>query len=237
MQGVFDIAGVIIEISYNYRYTEKLFEGYEYNGDKKPLISISVTKEELDNECKLHPEDPVFYLENLAILRKVMNYLVSEHQAILFHGSAIRYKNKAYIFTAVSGTGKSTHTRLLKEYLKDDVEFINDDKPILRLVGDTVYCYGSPWNGKHHVGSNINAPLKGVCLVNRANENSITKVMPQTALTTLFEQSMEFSDENTAVKVLEVLSKIMAQASFYNLNCNMDISAAECSYKGMIYED
>ena len=54
---------------------------------------------------------------------------------------------------------------------------------------------------------------------------------------TLFEQSMEFSDEDTAINVLNVISKIMAQASFYNLNCNMDLSAAECSYRGMIYED
>ena len=237
MKGVFDIAGVIIEISYNYRYTQKLFEGYEYKGENTPSATIVVSDEELEKECKLHPEEPVFYLENLAILRKVMRLLVTKHQAILFHGSSIKYKDKAYVFTAVSGTGKSTHTRLLKEYLGDSVEFINDDKPILKLVDGTVYCYGSPWNGKHHVGNNVSAPLKAVCIVNRAKDNSITKIPPEIAMKTLFEQSMEFSDEDTAINVLNVISKIMAQASFYNLNCNMDLSAAECSYRGMIYED
>ena len=125
MQAKYMIAGVILSVSYKHRYTEKLFENYIYNGDLPSDEVIEITKTDIDYELSLYPDQPEFYLENLAILRKVMDILVVKYNAMLFHGSSISYKGKAYVFTAPSGTGKSTHTRLLKELLGEDVPVIS----------------------------------------------------------------------------------------------------------------
>lgn len=237
MQAKYTIAGVILTVSYKHRYTEKLFENYIYNGDLPSDEVIEITKTDIDYELSLYPDQPEFYLENLAILRKVMDILVVKYNAMLFHGSSISYKGKAYVFTAPSGTGKSTHTRLLKELLGEDVEYINDDKPIIRVVGGKVLVYGSPWNGKHHLGGNVVAPLKAICLVNRGENNLIEKISPSKALTVLFEQSMGFSNVETAESVLDVLTEIVNKSTFYKLYCNVSVDAAKCSFEGMLYED
>ena len=105
------------------------------------------------------------------------------------------------------------------------------------MIDGTVYVCGSPWNGKHGRGNNISVPLKAVCVVKRGVENKIEKVSSLIALKYLFEQSIGFDDEQSAKKVLDILSLITKQAKFYVLHCNMDISSAKCSYEGMIYED
>ncbi|MDD6406286.1 MAG: hypothetical protein PUG00_10905, partial [Clostridiales bacterium] len=55
------------------------------------------------------------YLETLAVYRKIADHLLS-CDTLLFHGSVIAVDDEGYLFTAKSGTGKSTHTRLWREY-------------------------------------------------------------------------------------------------------------------------
>ncbi len=220
-----------MNVEYKYSYTQKMFEKYEYFGSDTAKVEICVSDLELENELSLMPNEPPFYVENLAILRKVMKVLLFDYNAMLFHGSSVMVNGKAYVFTAPSGTGKSTHTSLLREYLGDKLTYINDDKPILKIEGDSVVVYGSPWNGKHCLGDNISAPLDAICLIVRAEENSVQRVDPATFLKVLFEQSMGFEDEETAEKVLEILSVIMAKSKFFKVNCNKDISAGKCSYE------
>ncbi|MBE5743448.1 MAG: hypothetical protein E7358_01870 [Clostridiales bacterium] len=234
MKKVYSIAGVLISVEYKYSYTQKMFEKYEYLGSNLPEVEICVTDKEIENERSQMPNEPLFYLENLAILRKVMKVLLFDYNAMLFHGSSIKVGGKGYVFTAPSGTGKSTHTSILKEFLGDELTYINDDKPILKIEGDSVVVYGSPWNGKHCLGENISAPLDAICLIIRAENNRVEKVEPFNFLKFLFEQSMGFSDEETAEKVLEILSVIIEKIKFYKVYCNKDISAGKCSFEGIM---
>ena len=59
----------------------------------------------------LYPEP---YLETLAVYRKIAARM-PEYNAWLMHGSAVAVGAEAFLFTAPSGTGKTTHTRLWLE--------------------------------------------------------------------------------------------------------------------------
>ena len=50
---------------------------------------------------------------------------------------------------------------------------VNDDKPLLQITKNGVIAYGTPWDGKHHLSSNIAVPLKAICILTRASENHI----------------------------------------------------------------
>lgn len=67
------------------------------------------------------------------------------------HGAVVAWKDQGYLFTAPSGTGKSTHLALWKKYLGDQAEVINGDKPFLKVMEDEVWVYGTPWAGKRTV--------------------------------------------------------------------------------------
>lgn len=115
---------------------------------------------------------PDSYLETLAVYRKFAENLLA-YDTVLFHGSVVAVDGIGYLFTAKSGTGKSTHTRLWREYFGERAVMVNDDKPLLQVTENGVIVYGTPWDGKHHLSNNISVPLKAICILTRAEENHI----------------------------------------------------------------
>ena len=164
-----------------------------------------------------------------------MDVLVVKYNAMLFHGSAVMCDGKGYVFTAPSGTGKSTHTRLLTNF-NSDISYINDDKPFIRYFEDEnkFYVYGTPWKGKHGLGSNVKVPLKAICFLSRGEVNEIEKVDSFSVLDQIFSQTVKPNDEKAVNSFTETLSKLMQLVDFYKLKCNMESDAPKTSFNGMI---
>lgn len=172
------------------------------------------------------------YLESLAIYRKLAERL-TEREVLLFHGSVIAVDGQAYLFTAKSGTGKSTHTRLWRELFGERAVMVNDDKPLLHVGKEGVTAYGTPWNGKHHLGGNLSAPLKALCILQRDKSNHIEPVSAEDAFPMLLQQCYRPETGEGMVRTLELLERLSRQVKLYRLGCNMEPEAARISYQGM----
>lgn len=216
---------------------------HEYISNDPGDILIDINSEDLAFERdKAIQEDileglvprtlPEEYLEFIALQRKIAEYFFDSN-ILLFHGSVIAVDNTAYLFTAKSGTGKSTHTRLWREQFGDRAVMVNDDKPFLQLTDDGVIAHGSPWNGKHRLGSNISVPLKAICILERSAENWIKPISPAQALPMLFQQSQRPQNPANMPKYMELIDKLANGVEFYRMGCNMDPEAALISYEAM----
>lgn len=171
------------------------------------------------------------YLETVAVHRKIAERMPF-FNVVLFHSSAVAVDGAAYMFAALSGTGKSTHARLWRELLGERAVMVNDDKPFLRVAeGGGGIVYGSPWDGKHRLSNNIEVPLRAVCLLERAPENRIERITKAEALPRLLLQVYRPYDPAAMEKTMTLLDRL--DAAFYRLHCNMDLSAAELSYSVM----
>ena len=132
-----------------------------------------------------------------------------------------------------SGTGKSTHTRLWRELFGARAVMVNDDKPLIRAAADSVTVYGTPYNGKHRLGCRMSAPLKAVCILTRAAENTIVPITKQEAYALLLQQVYRPADPVQMKKTLMLIDRLAAQTALYRLGCNMELQAAEVAYNGM----
>ena len=103
----------------------------------------------------------------------------------------------------------------------------------MRLIGDTLYVYGTPWCGKEGYNINTKAPLTSLCFISRAESNSITEISKSTAITRIFTQLLMPDNESQAEKFFDMVECIFDKVKFYSLKCNMDIEAAYVAYKGM----
>lgn len=175
---------------------------------------------------------PDSYLEITAVQRKLAEQLFA-YDTLLFHGSVVAVDGQAYLFTAKSGTGKSTHTRLWREVFGERAVMINDDKPFLKAEQEGIRVYGSPWNGKHGLGTNTSAPLKSICILKRGNENTIRQIAAKDALFMLMQQSHRPMQPQLMPKYMELLDRIAKGVTFYEMSCNMDPEAARIAYEGM----
>lgn len=175
---------------------------------------------------------PNEYLETLSLYRKLIPYLL-ENNTILFHGSTIAVDNSAYLFTAPSGTGKSTHVSIWRKYFGEKAVMINDDKPLIKVDDEGIVIFGTPWMGKHNLGNNVKFPLKAICHIKQCKENSIKKIDKNDLFSILFQQTQRTNDKLGMQKVLILLEKLAANVDLYELYCNISEEAVEVSYKGM----
>lgn len=209
----------------------------DYLTDEPPVFTLTMTRDDLDRERERSSEPEASrwsdrYLETLALLRKLSDALIP-HGALLFHGSAVAVDGKAYIFTAPSGTGKTTHTRLWLERVPG-AYVLNGDKPFLRVEGERVLVCGNPWRGKERYGVNEILPLAAVCLLERAEENRIEAISPDAALSTLIRQSYRPDDTALFLRALQLVGAVGLNARLYRLGCNMESEAADVSAGAMI---
>ncbi|MBQ6106110.1 MAG: hypothetical protein IJL03_09220 [Lachnospiraceae bacterium] len=230
----FDIAGHAIEI--NSIYNRVLRRCSQYSSAKEPEIRIitslsDIISEKNTSDVLISDKD----YETLAVQRKLSEALI-DYDTILFHASALAVDGKGYLFTALSGTGKSTHARLWREAFGDRVTMINDDKPFIHIGEDEVRVYGSPWDGKHHLSTNTSVPVKAICILTRDTTNHIEKISADEAFSILLQQTYRSKDPAKIVKTIDLLIQMTKQVSLYRLGCNMDPEAAIVSYEGMNHD-
>ncbi len=100
-------------------------------------------------------------------------FTTATHATLLFHASTVVWQDKAFLFLGVSGTGKSTHSRLWLETI-DDTHLLNDDNPVVRIDNEgTPIVYGSPWSGKTPCYKNEQYPLGALVKLYQAASNRI----------------------------------------------------------------
>lgn len=175
---------------------------------------------------------PDAYLETLAVYRKIADHLLS-CDTLLFHGSVIAVDGIGYLFTAKSGTGKSTHTRLWREYFGERAVMVNDDKPLLRITDSGVTAYGTPWDGKHRLSTNTAVPLKDICILTRDTTNHIEQAEPHAVYPLIVQQTNRSLSSDGMKQTLSLIDRMLNVVPVYRLGCNMDIEAARVAYEGM----
>ena len=231
-----------VQVETIYENTPKYCQQYEDIAINRK-VTVKITQKDLAMERqKAMREDAIEglpsreysdeELEITAVLRKVTEALF-DYNTLLFHGSTIAVDGQAYLFTAKSGTGKSTHTRLWREMLCDKAIMVNDDKPFLKITEDGVLACGSPWNGKHRLGNNIQVPLKAICILERGVENHIKEIPPKEALPMLIQQSARPADPKKMGKYMELIDRLSQKVKFYRMRCTMDPAAAQMAYEEM----
>lgn len=240
-QGVYKIAGHCVKINSIYNEVHEICEKYRTNELEE--FSVSIQPEDITFEGeKSEAEDKKHgisvrhfskkYLETLAVYRKISELLIDK-DILLFHGSAIAVDGQGYLFTAKSGTGKSTHTKLWRELFGEGAVMVNDDKPLLHITDNAVTVYGTPWDGKHHLSSNISVPLKGICILERDITNHIKRIRKTQAYPMLLQQSYRSINPDKMKKTLELIDLMTEKTGLYQLHCNMEIDAAKVAYEGM----
>ena len=165
--------------------------------------------------------------EEFGILYRVALELLRHYEGMYIHGGALEYKGQVYLFTAPSGTGKSTHLRLWKQRLGDGAVILNGDKPFLRWIDGTCRVFGSPWRGKEHWGENSSGQLGGIFILRRGDTNRVERLSELEVLDTLLSATLYPEEAATTEKLVELIGRLMESVPIRALYCTPEPQAVE----------
>ncbi len=227
---VYRIAGLNIAMEPVYRETIDRLQPYLSDGgavdftvtvDAAEFAAFSV-QSPIPNRPDLD-EGPYLYTQ---ICRKIL----AEYDGFFFHSSALEMDGGGYLFSALSGTGKSTHTRNWRRRFGDRVTMINDDKPIIRKIDGAFYVCGTPWMGKSDIGCNRTAPIKAVYILQRGEENRAQRISPGAVFKQLLEATLLPKTRDNMQKLLDLFNDLFSQVPLFLLTCTKDEEAAQVAY-------
>lgn len=162
------------------------------------------------------------YLESTAVYRKICNKLI-EYDAFLFHSAVIKKDEIAIAFIGKSGAGKTTHANF---WISDlGAEYINGDKPIIRVIDGKLIAYGTPWCGKEKYNSNTSAPLKAIALINKSSENRVQLLSSFDAVPVCLRQC--YIPANNSDKIMDFVDIMVNNIPVFSLYCKKELEPAK----------
>lgn len=151
------------------------------------------------------------------------------HNGMMLHSSCVEKDGFAYLFSARSGTGKSTHTHLWLKNL-EGTRIINDDKPALVYDNGKWYACGTPFSGKTDENIDVKIPVRAITFLHRSEKNTVKKIPPFQAVGLLLEQTIKPADRSLAENMLELADILLREVPVFSLGCNLDDDAAVIAY-------
>lgn len=223
----YNIAGLAVDMDVSGRtLTQAAAYAAPANGPADITLRCDIRRV-LELNPGITDEDVAEYLATGVIFAREM----LAFDGLYLHSSAIILDGKAYLFSAPSGTGKSTHTE--KWVRLFGARYLNDDKPALRLENGVWMAYGTPWSGKHDLSENIGVPLGGIAVLRRGEENTITPMKPAEALPYILSQSIYQLPREYMDKQLTLADRLLRDVPVWKLHCRNDDEAARISRAAM----
>ncbi len=228
----YKIAECVTECTPMYAMAKERMKPYEAE-DGKEDFKIGFSEEFLRQRQSENPHLTQEQCEYIYLTDRFYKKLLL-HGGMMLHASAVTVDDRAYLFSAKSGTGKSTHTKQWQKLFGSHrAEILNDDKPALRRTEDGWFAYGTPFSGKTDENQNKKVRLQGICMLERGVENHIERMDAACAIPLLMRQTILPRNEEMAGNLMQMLDWLLREAPVWRMQCNISTEAAAMAYHAM----
>ena len=168
------------------------------------------------------------YIEYSRNLLEIINIeqILNNFNAFILHSSFINWNNKGILFSAPSGTGKSTQADLWEKY--ENAEIINGDKAGIRKMDGRWMAYGLPFAGTSGIYKNKKAEISHIIVLKQGKENKLTKLSPREAFVKLYSETLVHTwDKEFQENIINMITDVVQNVQIYQYECLPDKSAVD----------
>lgn len=156
-----------------------------------------------------------------------LTQLLLKERVLLLHASYISYKNKAVLFSAPSGTGKSTQSSLWESFR--GAEVINGDKAAISFEPEGVSAHSVPFCGTSGICKNKSFPLGAVVLLKQGERDCVRRLCGVEALLAVHSNvHLDGIAPRERERCVELLCELLKSVPVFELTCTPTKGAVEC---------
>lgn len=228
------IADFIVEIEPKFNNLKKLCEPFLYTGDRVADFSVIPSDSYLNSLLSRMVEGSTIDKAEEFATASIFNHEIIHRGAMLVHSSALVFGGKAYLFSAESGVGKSTHTKMWLKKFGEKVHILNDDKPVVKLKNGIPLCCGTPFDGGSGIANNETVPVGAIIFIERSDTNFVTFPDTKEIVQRLYKSTVKYVNKSDGMSLLSNFDNLIQHTKFYVLHCNTDDSAVDVAYNNII---
>ena len=162
--------------------------------------------------------------------------ILNKFNAFILHSSFIRWQVKAILFTAPSGTGKSTQADLWKK--NENAEVINGDRSGIRKMDGKWTAYGLPIAGSSEIYKNKKAEISHIIILKQGKENKLIRLSSREAFIKLYSETLVHTwDKEFQENIINMITDVVQNVRIYQYECLPDKSAVEFLKKQVIKDN
>lgn len=188
---------------------------------------VSRDADPLHQQGYLYPELIRFFRDFDNLLDAAnLEHMLTALGAVSLHSSFITHNGQAILFSAPSGTGKSTQAALWEQYAH--AEQINGDRSVIRCVDGVWTAFGFPFAGSSGIYKNKSAPIRAIVVLRQAKDNTIERLAAPEAFRLLYSETaiQRWNTQGHAAAV-DLLIRLSAAVPVYRLCCTPDARAVD----------
>lgn len=219
-----------------YRYEDVIIsKDYQHNEFRtytatflstKPIYAQSVLKNNSIHIYYLKSSNiwnnPNMHIWNLLHLEQ----LLLRNDCMILHCSYMMYKDKAILFSAPSGTGKTTQAKLWEKIYGSKI--INGDKCVLKRENGKWFACGFPYHGSADECENLTYPVKAIVAVRQNPEDYIELLHPLFQVTNVYSEiTVNSWNEYDVNKTMDLIEDLCNQVTVIKQHCTMNDTAAQ----------
>lgn len=155
-----------------------------------------------------------------------LEYPFLYYHAFWLHASLVKWKGNGIVFSAPSGTGKSTQADLWRKYM--GAEILNGDRTLLRCHEGQWRGHGSIYAGSSQIYSNASTKVHMVILLEQGEENTLIRLKPAEAFPEIYSGILANPwDEEFTNAVIDEITNLLTSVPVYRFRCRPDQDAVE----------
>ncbi len=187
-----------------YRFNSELFieTVFPLSGNlKRAVLKFSLIEKIWDLWVD-SPDDAVDPLE-YPLDSLIIYYLTVINGDIMIHASGVEYNEKGYIFSGISGKGKTTMAGI---WNRAGGRIIHDDRLIIRKSGNNYFMFNTPVYAND---SPSLSPVTGIFLIDHGPENTLVPVSGARAISLVLANCIQHNwNRDIVVRLIESVNSL-----------------------------
>lgn len=160
------------------------------------------------------------------LLEQLMPPVMLKHNALTFHGVLVEHDNRGLIISAPSGTGKTTHARLWRDYKRALI--LNGDRASCCIEDGRWIGFSLPWCGSSGECINREVPLTAFIALEQAKENRVERLYGLEAFEVVMPNLLYPTwDRELTGKALDFINDYLEKIPVFRLRCRPDVESVE----------